>query len=84
MGAKLSRDHNAQMLDELEQKKDRNCKREHYEFGNEKPTFVHRGHMVISTADGNQFKIILADGGDVKRLLGLLRSFRPEVLTIVG
>ena len=48
-----------------------------------KPTFVHLGHMVISTTTGEPVKILLADGGDYKRLLELMQSFRPEILTVV-
>lgn len=83
VGAKLTRDHNAQMIDDLEQKKD-------FEFAKEnvtsvelkKPTFVHRGHLVISTTSGDPIKILIADGGDYKRLLELMQSFRPDVLAI--
>ena len=48
-----------------------------------KPTFVHRGHMVISMATGDPVKIIIADGGDYKRLLELMQSFRPEALNVL-
>ena len=84
VGSKLSRDQNAQMIDELEQKKDFEVARESISSVEmKKPTFVHRGHMVIGTATGDPVKIIIADGGDYKRLLELMQSFRPEALNVL-
>ena len=65
VGATRSRDHNAQMLNELELKKDFEVAKENItSLEMRKPTFVHRGHVVISTTGGNQVNIILPDGGD--------------------
>jgi len=84
VGSKLSREANAQMINELEQKKDFEVTKENVSSVEmKKPTFVHRGHMVISTTTGEPVKILLADGGDYKRLLELMQSFRPEILTVV-
>jgi DNA-binding Lrp family transcriptional regulator len=84
VGSKLSRDQNAQMIDEIEQKKDFEVVKENISrVEMKKPSFVHRGHMVISTTTGDPVKIILADGGDYKRLLELMQSFRPDALNII-
>jgi DNA-binding Lrp family transcriptional regulator len=84
VGSKLSRDQNAQMIDEIEQKKDFEVVKENISgVEMKKPSFVHRGHLVISTTTGDPVKIIIAEGGDYKRLLELMQSFRPDVLNIV-
>ena len=71
------------MINELEQKKDFEVTKENVSSVEMKPTFVHRGHMVISTTTREPVKTLLADGGDYKRLLELMQSFRPEILTVV-
>jgi hypothetical protein len=84
VGSKLSRDQNAQMIDELEQKKDFEIARQNISTVEmKKPSFVHRGHMVIGTTSGDPVKIIIADGGDYKRLLELMQSFRPDALKVI-
>jgi len=84
LGARLSRDESARVISDLEQKKDFEVPR-----GNisrielKKPSFVHRGHLLINTISGEPVKILLADKGDFERLVQLMQAFRSDVVTVV-
>lgn len=81
-GARLSRDDSARVISELEQKKDLEVtKGDVSGIELKKPTFVHRGHVVISRHSGDPFKVILADKGDYERILKLMQAFRPDAVT---
>jgi len=84
LGARLSRDDSIRVISELEQKKDLEVLKESVSgIELRKPTFVHRGHIVVSTLSGDPVKVIIADKGDYQRLEALMRAFRPDVVTVV-
>ena len=84
LGARLSRDDSIRVISELEQKKDLEVLKENISgIELRKPTFVHRGHIAVSTLSGDPVKVIIADKGDYQRLEALMRAFRPDVVTVV-
>jgi hypothetical protein len=83
VGSKLSSDTNAQMLGDIERKKDFEVRKENVSnIEMKKPSFVHRGHMLIRTLTGDEIKILLANGKDYQKLLELVQSFRPDVVRV--
>ncbi len=84
LGARLSRDETIRVMGELEQKKDVEVMKEAVSgIELRKPTFVHRGHVVISRLSGDAVKIIIADKKDYEKVVPLMRAFRPDAVTVV-
>ena len=84
LGRAASRDDSIRVIRELEQKKDLEVLKENISgIELRKPTFVHRGHIVVSTLSGDPVRVIIADKGDYQRLEALMRAFRPDAVTLV-
>ncbi len=81
---KLSRDQNAEMISELEGKKDFEVlKGEVSRIELKKPSFVNRGHILITSSKGEDTKILIADKKDYERVMTLMQAFHPGVIAFV-
>ena len=84
LGARLSRDESVRLISELEQKKDLEIERNDISgIELKKPSFTHRGHLVISTFSGDPVKILLADKKDYEKIVVLMQAFRADLVTMV-
>jgi outer membrane lipoprotein SlyB len=84
VGMKLSRDQNAEMISELEGKKDFEVSKDEVSrIELKKPSFVSRGHIVIASSKGEDTKILIADKKDYERVMTLMQAFLPGVIAFV-
>jgi len=71
------------MVQELDQRKDFEVAKSDVSILElKKPSFLSRGHIVITRQTGNAIKIIIASKKDYKDLVSLISQFSPTQMTI--
>ena len=71
------------MVQELDQRKDFEVAKSDVSILElKKPSFLNRGHIVITRQTGNAIKIIIASKKDYKDLVSLISQFSPTQMTI--
>jgi outer membrane lipoprotein SlyB len=82
IGMRLSKDQSVKMIQELDERKDFEvAKSDVSNLELKKPSFVSRGHLVISTNTGDAIKIIIASKKDFKDLVSLMSQFSQAQMT---
>ena len=83
LGGKMGRDHDVQMPTDLEGKDFEVNRDKVTGLELKKPSFVSRGHIVISQMSGDPIKIMIADKKDFRRIMELMQAFRPDAVQVV-
>lgn len=84
IGQSLSRDQGAKMIQDLEEKKDFEVKKENLSRVElKKPTWWHRGHVLVTPINAEPVKIMIGSKKEFENLKSLMVQFAPERVSVV-
>jgi len=83
LGAKITRDESAKMIEELDKKKDFEISKEQVsQIEIKKPSFMSRGHLTITLKSGEDVKVLVGGKKEFEQTRDLMLAFLPEAVRL--